>query len=107
MENIIEFDSEDRISNLPEPILEHILSFMSLKQAAQTSILSKRWRQLWHLCPLVIFDRTWEWLFSDFYGLERRRELFGYLEKVLQYRVLGKIRMQKFVVSMTSANSEF
>lgn len=107
MESIIEFDGEDRISNLPESVLEHLQSFLSLKQAAQTSILSKRWRELWHLCPDVEFDFTWEQLFSGYNGLERRRKLFDYLEKFLQYRVIEKIRMRRFTVCMVSTGSEF
>lgn len=38
---------EDRISNLPDPILQSILCMMPLKSAIRTSTLSKRWRNLW------------------------------------------------------------
>ncbi|CAI9105654.1 OLC1v1004632C1 [Oldenlandia corymbosa var. corymbosa] len=37
----------DRISNLPEPIICHILSFLPTKFAVGTSILSKSWQFLW------------------------------------------------------------
>ncbi|KAL3642109.1 hypothetical protein CASFOL_012924 [Castilleja foliolosa] len=36
----------DRISNLPQPILHHILCFLSQENALQTSLLSKSWRYL-------------------------------------------------------------
>ncbi|KAI3989974.1 hypothetical protein MKX01_003677 [Papaver californicum] len=35
---------QDRISALPESILHHILSFLDLKQAIKSSILSSKWR---------------------------------------------------------------
>ncbi|XP_047961806.1 F-box/LRR-repeat protein At5g02910-like [Salvia hispanica] len=38
---------EDRISALPDEILQHILSFIDIYEAIQTSILSKRWKHLW------------------------------------------------------------
>ncbi|KAF5189902.1 Fbd-associated f-box protein [Thalictrum thalictroides] len=40
-------DEEDRISNLPEPILHHILSFLPTKDAVLTSTLATTWRYLW------------------------------------------------------------
>ncbi|KAG9440210.1 hypothetical protein H6P81_020375 [Aristolochia fimbriata] len=37
----------DNFKKLPNDVIQHILSFLPLKNAAQTSILSKRWRHLW------------------------------------------------------------
>ncbi|TVU26356.1 hypothetical protein EJB05_28899, partial [Eragrostis curvula] len=40
-------DQEDRISALPDGVLEHILGFLPAHQAEQTSVLAPRWRHLW------------------------------------------------------------
>ncbi|PNY17231.1 CC-NBS-LRR resistance protein [Trifolium pratense] len=46
----------DRISELPDPILCHILSFLPTKFAATTSILSKRWKPVWLSVQTLDFD---------------------------------------------------
>ncbi|KAI3454363.1 hypothetical protein Pfo_011026 [Paulownia fortunei] len=50
--------SIDRISMLPDELLVFILSFLPLKEATATSILSCRWRYLWTFMPILDFDGT-------------------------------------------------
>ena len=40
----------DRINDLSEDILLHILSFMDIRKAVVTSVLSRRWQHLWKFC---------------------------------------------------------
>ncbi|KAJ0680381.1 putative F-box domain, leucine-rich repeat domain superfamily, F-box-like domain superfamily [Helianthus annuus] len=53
----------DRISTLPQPILETVLSLLSTEEAARTSILSKEWRYRWTTIPNLEF--TLRKRFSD------------------------------------------
>ncbi|CAJ2654780.1 unnamed protein product [Trifolium pratense] len=42
-----ESENSDRLSDLPDHLLLHIIQFMITKHAIQTCILSKRWKDLW------------------------------------------------------------
>lgn len=42
----MEEEEEDMISQLPDPILQHILSLIDIKLAVQTTILSSRWKNI-------------------------------------------------------------
>ncbi|KAI4353796.1 hypothetical protein L6164_002723 [Bauhinia variegata] len=46
----------DYISELPDSLLCHILSFLPTKTAALTGILSNRWTLLWTSLPILDFD---------------------------------------------------
>ncbi|KAJ0834177.1 putative F-box domain, FBD domain, F-box-like domain superfamily protein [Helianthus annuus] len=48
--------SVDRISTLPQPILETILSLLPTEEAARTSILSREWRYKWTNIPNLRFE---------------------------------------------------
>ncbi|CDP05783.1 unnamed protein product [Coffea canephora] len=49
-------EAQDGISQLPDNILCHILSLLPTKFAAQTGILSKRWKELWLSVPVLEFQ---------------------------------------------------
>nr|XP_011465818.1 PREDICTED: putative F-box/LRR-repeat protein At3g58880 [Fragaria vesca subsp. vesca] len=50
------FDPNDRISHLPDDILRHILSLITLHEVGRTSILSKRWQNVRSSNPNLDFD---------------------------------------------------
>ncbi|OMP02150.1 hypothetical protein COLO4_11300 [Corchorus olitorius] len=46
----------DKISNVPDAILCHIITFLPIKEAVRTSVLSTRWRYLFASMTTVHFD---------------------------------------------------
>jgi hypothetical protein len=62
------------LSNLPEEVLRHILSFLSTKDDVRTSLLSKRWEYLWASIPNLDFEK---------YEPAKRTHLMNFVEKVL------------------------
>ncbi|RZC85767.1 hypothetical protein C5167_026440 [Papaver somniferum] len=47
--------NEDRIRNLPDPLIHHILSFIYTKYAVQTCVLSTRWPYIWTSLAVLKF----------------------------------------------------
>ncbi|XP_035842028.1 F-box/FBD/LRR-repeat protein At3g26920 [Helianthus annuus] len=46
----------DRLSRLPDDLIHKIMSFVSIKQAVETSVLSPRWRYIWTSMPYLSFS---------------------------------------------------
>ncbi|TKY49268.1 F-box/FBD/LRR-repeat protein [Spatholobus suberectus] len=49
-------EDQDIISNLPDVIISHILSFLPTRDAVRTCVLSKRWIHLWILITKLYFN---------------------------------------------------
>ncbi|GAU23643.1 hypothetical protein TSUD_304180 [Trifolium subterraneum] len=51
-----ESENEDRLSDLPESVILHILSFLNAKHAIQTCLLSIKWKNIWKRLPILILN---------------------------------------------------
>lgn len=48
----------DRLSDLPDSVLLHIMKFLNTKDAVKTCLLSKRWKDLWKSLPDLTLHST-------------------------------------------------
>ncbi|WVZ72160.1 hypothetical protein U9M48_020665 [Paspalum notatum var. saurae] len=51
----------DRISNLPEGVLHHILALLPAQDAVRTCVLAQSWRDHWRSVPAVRFAGPTDW----------------------------------------------
>ncbi|KAK9667289.1 hypothetical protein RND81_14G245500 [Saponaria officinalis] len=91
---------KDRISELPDEILVDCLSLLDMKSAAQTSIISRRWRYLWtHLSTLDFDpDLMYPQEFETFWKNEEYEtsKYFGWINQVVS--VHRGTSIDKFIV---------
>ncbi|CAK8577883.1 unnamed protein product [Lathyrus sativus] len=70
-------EDKDRLSDLPECIILHILSFLSAQHAVQTCVLSTRWKHLWKRIPTIRLSS---------YEFRTLKKFSVYLSKILSLR---------------------
>ncbi|EXB80393.1 F-box/LRR-repeat protein 13 [Morus notabilis] len=70
----------DHLSELPDCIIHHILSFLPAIEVVQMSILSKRWRRMWYYVPALNFCQI------SVYGSDRFPK---FVDEYLKYREIG------------------
>ncbi|KAI9162120.1 hypothetical protein LWI28_024061 [Acer negundo] len=109
----------DRISELPDFISHHIMSYLSTKEAAQTCLLSKRWNHLRTSFPILDFDQIYfvgEYLATqerEYFSRREKRRFRGQINKFIRFADASllrfcelKVSMQKFRLSMTLLDFE-
>nr|XP_009782258.1 PREDICTED: putative F-box/LRR-repeat protein At4g00320 [Nicotiana sylvestris] len=94
-------DTRDRISQLPEPILQHILSFLVVKDAARMSTLSKIWNSEWNSLSYLDFGEGF------FYGPQDMRNLLKAVTQILVIRLKHKIYVEKFWLRLPNLRRRF
>ncbi|XP_071706221.1 F-box protein At4g27050-like [Rutidosis leptorrhynchoides] len=97
---------EDRISSLPDVLLVYILSFIDTKLSVQTSILSKRWLNLWTLLPVLNFDSS---LFENIEVFNPNKFLFNspfdrFVDHVIAHRN-ASIKIDSINIKVTDENA--
>ena len=98
----------DRISDLPEFILHHVLSLLSRKEAAKTVLLSKKWNCVWSSFPILDFDQM------HYFNLDspcvpdtrpesqkRVEKFMNDVDKSISRFHEHQLPMQKFILNMT------
>ncbi|XP_052622236.1 F-box/FBD/LRR-repeat protein At1g13570-like [Lactuca sativa] len=56
---------EDRISNLPEHLIDSILERLRIKDIVRTSIISKKWRYTWTKIKVLVLDEQFSIKFAQ------------------------------------------
>uniref|UniRef100_A0A0D3HJG4 F-box domain-containing protein n=1 Tax=Oryza barthii TaxID=65489 RepID=A0A0D3HJG4_9ORYZ len=51
----------DRIGDLPDGVLQHILGFLPPHEAVPTCVLARRWRHLWKSVAALRITNCWDW----------------------------------------------
>ncbi|XP_060186828.1 putative F-box protein At3g58960 [Lycium barbarum] len=81
--------AEDHISKLPVPILQHFLSLLLAKDAAQISTFSKKWYTAWSSLSYLKFG-------DEFFYRENITELLNVVDQTLANRQKQKISIREF-----------
>ncbi|GAU29472.1 hypothetical protein TSUD_65070 [Trifolium subterraneum] len=76
-ENYENVGSEDRLSDLPDGVILHILSFLNTKHVVRTCVLSKRWKYLWKRVPTLM-------LYASRFSTVKQFSVF--VSKILTFR---------------------
>lgn len=118
-----ETDGVDRISDLPPFIIHHIMSNLSVKEIARTSLLSKKWKYIRRSYPILDFDQvhfvgpidqtnpiTGLRIYPDEFSyeriIERLMDFVKYVHLSVHRFCVFKYRMHKFRIAISLVDLE-
>ncbi|KAL3653397.1 hypothetical protein CASFOL_003078 [Castilleja foliolosa] len=96
----------DKISQLPEPILHHILYLLSQKDAVRTCVLSKSWSYHWCARPLIDFRESCSGHPFLRSGCNCKRTFLFFLDKTLQRYHDQNLSVHELRLEMSVDDSE-
>ncbi|PON54597.1 F-box domain containing protein [Trema orientale] len=75
----------DRISELPDHLIHHILSFIPTIDVVRMSILSRRWRQVWYSVPDLHFC-DYDHIDRFHFHSQPKKAFYKFVDNCLKYR---------------------
>ncbi|KAL1829861.1 hypothetical protein ACET3Z_008273 [Daucus carota] len=94
MSKLAKFSSMDIISDLPQSIIDIILTKLPIKDAVRTSVLSSKWRYQWTTMTELVFDEKCLSLCDDKKVAEKE-----YVDFIMRFLMLHNAPIQKFKLS--------
>lgn len=99
----IRIDCLDRISALPEAILQHIMSFLPVDQLVRTSVLSKAWLRAWITFPVLEIDEITP---PNPKQREKMLKARSYWEKVVRIRHKYMVAISKLTLKTSRREAD-
>ncbi|KAL8466525.1 hypothetical protein ACS0TY_035557 [Phlomoides rotata] len=87
----------DRLSELPQSLIHHILSFLPMRDVVSTTILSKHWNNLWTTVPCLDFSVDFRKLDSEL--VNRADRYRNFINRTLMFWRGTKILKFKIAIS--------
>ena len=93
-----EESNPDRISDLPDELLLHVMYFLTLQEAVQTSLLSRRWQNLW---------ASLMWLYTHAAKFSSMGTFKNFVDNLVMYRnsLPEPVPLDAFFISAICNNS--
>ncbi|XP_021633632.1 putative F-box/FBD/LRR-repeat protein At3g49040 [Manihot esculenta] len=96
----------DRLTELPESIIHHIISFLPLTDATKTTILSSKFRSLWYSFPFICFNESRQTGMHRLHKRSKRIDIFlRYVHDFLRLRE-PNVALERFTFRV-GLDSEF
>ncbi|XP_058724939.1 F-box/FBD/LRR-repeat protein At1g13570-like [Vicia villosa] len=96
-QTVIETVVTDMISCLPGHVIDQILSYLPIREAVRTSVLSKIWKNKWYTLPNLVFNKQGVSDVASEYALVNHNKIVKIVDHVLLIHS-GPINMFKFTV---------